>query len=46
MMKHKDVLPLLLYLGRDEPAARILNSTHLDDPSLYISSKEDILLIS
>lgn len=41
--KKEDVLLLLVSLSSDTPVAKMLGSTHLDDPVLYISSEEEVL---
>lgn len=45
MVKIQGVLLLLGKLVKDASVGKILGITHLDDPCLYISSEEDILLI-
>lgn len=44
-MKKLDVFPLLGNLGHYTPTAKTFFVTHLDGPSLFKSSEEDILLI-
>lgn len=44
-IKHKQVLPLPLNMGGDEPDAKALNITNLDSLSTYIYYQEDILFI-
>lgn len=45
IINNKGVLALLLNLFMDVPVVKTLSNTHLDDPSLYISTKKDILLM-
>lgn len=45
MSKQQGVLTLLLKLGRDAPAEKTLDITHLGDPAVCSSSEEDILLM-
>lgn len=45
MMKYKEEPILLIDLLRNAPAAIILSVTHREDPAVYISSEEVILLI-
>lgn len=45
MMKHYGVIPFLGRLARDALVAKTLGMTHLDNRSLYISSKWDIIFI-
>lgn len=45
IIKHQCVLSLLVTLSIDAPAGKTFRITHHDDPSLYISSKDDILVM-
>lgn len=45
IIKQQEISSLFLKLGKYALAERILGIAHLNDASLYISSKEDILLI-
>lgn len=45
MIKHYGLQPLLGNQGKDGPAAITHVVTHLHDPSLYISSEKEILLM-
>lgn len=45
MIKHKGMLDLLVDLEKDCPPTKTLGIMALDDPSLYISSKEETLLM-
>lgn len=44
LLKHESMLPLLVKMGEDARAAKIIGITYLCDPSLYISLEEDILI--
>lgn len=44
-IKHQGMLSLLLKVGMNAPVAKTLSITYLDDPNLYISLKEGILLM-
>lgn len=44
--KHQNVLPHLVKLLNDDQAAQTLGIIHIRNKSLYISSEEDVLLIS
>lgn len=46
MIDHKVVLSLLVELNKDAPAKNILAITYLDDPSFYISSEQNRLLMN
>lgn len=43
VIKYRGVRSLLEKLDKDGPAAKTLGFMHLDDRSLYVSSKKDIL---
>lgn len=45
MITHKGMLRLLAKLSKDAPVVKTVTITHLDEPSLYIPSEKDILLI-
>lgn len=44
-IKHERTLSLSVKLGKNTSVAKNLGMTNLDDPSVYIYSEEDILLI-
>lgn len=45
MIKHQGVLPFLGRLSKDASEAKIAGIAHRNDPSLYISSEEDIVFM-
>lgn len=45
MIKHQGVLRLFGKPGKNAPASMTIGINHLDDPSLYVSSEECILLM-